>query len=123
MGARDRLQEKRVSEKFEEHRGRLEAEIQLPSLLPYLQKQQVLSSEECMRLTEVNPARRSRELLEVLVKKGPQFLVRLVECLEASPENKELAVLFAPPTRTGRSVIITHRLFEVAVGTTITKHV
>lgn len=105
MGARDQLQEKRISEKFQEHRQQLEAEIQFSSLLPYLQKQQVVSSEESMRLTEVKPERRNRELLDVLVKKGPQFLVRLVECLETSPENKKLAALFAPSLRTGTSVI------------------
>lgn len=101
MGARDRLQEKRIVEKFQEHRQQLEAEIQFSSLLPYLQKQQVVSSKESQRLTETKPERRTRELLEVLVKKGPQFLVRLVECLEASPENNKLATLFAPSSRTG----------------------
>ena len=104
MGARDRLQEKRISEKFQEHRQQLEDEIQFSTLLPYLQKQQVLSSEESQWLTEAKPERRTHELLDVLVKKGPQYLVRLVECLEASPENKKLAALFAPSSRTGMYV-------------------
>ena len=97
MGARDKLKEKRISDKFQEHRGQLVAELQLPSLMPYIQKQHLLTSEENERLREVEPARRSRELLEMLEKKGPQFLVRFVECLEASPENKSLSILFAPP--------------------------
>ena len=96
MRARDQLQEKRVGEKFEQHHGRLEAEIQLSSLMPYLQKQHVLSAEENEILMDVEPERRNRELLEILVKKGPQLLVRFVECLEASPENKPLAALFSP---------------------------
>ena len=96
MRARYQLQEKRVSEKFEEHRRQLEAEIQFSSLLPYLQKQQVLSAEENARLREVEPESRNHEFLKLLVKKGPQFLVRFVECLESSPENKKLAALFAP---------------------------
>ena len=98
MGARDRLQEKRVSEKFHEHRRQLEAEVQVSPLMPYLQKQQVLSSEENERLREVEPERRSRELFELLAKKEPQYLVKFVDCLEASPENKNLAALFAPPS-------------------------
>ena len=96
MRARDQLQEKRVSERFEQHRRQLEAEIQLSSLMPYLQKQQVLSAQENATLMETLPERRNRELLDILVKKGPQFLVRFVECLEASPENKTLATIFAP---------------------------
>lgn len=98
MRARDQIQEKRVSEKFEQHRKQLEAEIQLSSLMPYLQKQQVLSAQENATLMEITPERRKREFLEILVKKGPQFLVRFVECLEASPENKIMATLFAPPS-------------------------
>ena len=96
MVTRDQLQEKRVSEAFREHRDRLEGEMQLSSLLPYLQKQQVLSTEEHARLIEVVPERRNSELLEVLDKKGPQFLVKFVECLEKSSENQRLATLFAP---------------------------
>lgn len=98
MGARDKLKEKRISEKFQQHRGQLEAELQLSSLMPYIQKQHVLTSEEGERLKEVEPTRRNRDLLEILEKKGPQFLVRFVECLEASSENKRLADLFAPPS-------------------------
>lgn len=98
MRARDQIQEKRVSEKFEQHRRQLEAKIQLSSLMPYLQKQQVLSVQENATLMEIIPERRNRELLEILVKKGPQLLVRFVECLEASSENKALATLFAPPS-------------------------
>ena len=98
MRARDQLHEKRVSEKFEQHRMQLEAEIQLSSLMPYLQKQQVLSGQENETLMEIAPERRNRELLEILVKKGPQFLVRFVECLETSRENKALVALFAPPS-------------------------
>ena len=98
MGARDKLKEERVSEKFQEHRGQLEAELQLSSLMPYVQKQHVLTSEENERLREIEPARRNRELLKMLEGKGQQFLVRFVECLEASPENKSLATLFAPPS-------------------------
>lgn len=98
MRARDQLHEKRVGEKFEQHRKRLEAEVQLSSLMPYLQKQQVLSVQENATLMEIVPERRNRQLLEILVKKGPQFLVRFVECLEASPENKTLTALFAPPS-------------------------
>ena len=96
MGARDQLQEKRVQEKFEEHRQQLEAEIQVSPLTPYLQKQHVLLSEESQRLKEVDPEQRGRELLDLLAKKEPQVLVRFVSCLEASPENKHLAALFAP---------------------------
>ena len=98
MAVRDQLQEKRISEIFEQHRRQLEAEIQLSSLMPYLQKQHVLMAQENVTLMEIAPERRNRELLEILVKKGPQFLVRFVECLEASPENKALATLFAPPS-------------------------
>ena len=98
MAVRDQLQEKRVSEKFEQHRRQLEAEVQLSSLMPYLQKQHVLTTQENATLMEIAPERRNRELLEILVKKGPQFLVRFVDCLEASPENKALAALFAPPS-------------------------
>ena len=46
MGARDKLKEKRISEKFQEHRGQLEAKLQLSALMPYIQKQHVLTSEE-----------------------------------------------------------------------------
>ena len=96
MVSRDKLQEKRISEKFDEHQKQVEAEMQLPSLLPYLLKQQVLSGEEHLKLMEVVPDKRNRELVELLVKKGPQFLVRFVDCLEESSENKRLAALFAP---------------------------
>jgi predicted RNA-binding protein associated with RNAse of E/G family len=98
MGARDKLKEKRISEKFQEHRGQLEAKLLLSPLMPYIQKQHVLTSEENERLKEIEPARRNHELLEIVEKKGPQLLVRFVECLEANPENKGLATLFAPPT-------------------------
>ena len=98
MAMRDQLREKRVTGKFEQHCRQLEAEIQLSSLMPYLQKQHVLMAQENTTLMEIAPERRNRELLEILVKKGPQFLVRFVECLEASPENKALVALFAPPS-------------------------
>ena len=98
MGARDKLKEKRISEKFQEHRGQLEARLQLSALMPYIQKQHVLTSEENERLREIEPARRNHELLEIMEKKGPQFLVTFVDCLEASPENRGLATLFAPPS-------------------------
>lgn len=96
MGARDQLQEKRVKEKFEKHRQQLEAKIQVSPLTPYLQKQHVLLSEESERLKEVDPEQRGHELLDLIAKKEPQVLVRFVSCLEASPENKQLAALFAP---------------------------
>lgn len=96
MEARDQLQEKRVKEKFEEHRQQLEAKIQVSPLTPYLQKQHVLLSEESERLKEVDPEQRGRELLDLIAKKEPQVLVRFVNCLEASPENKQLAALFTP---------------------------
>ena len=98
MRARDQIQEKRVSERFEQHHRQLEAKIQLSSLMPYLQKQQVLTVQENATLMEITPERRNHELLKIIVKKGPQFLVRFVECLESSPENKPLATLFAPPS-------------------------
>ena len=111
MGARDKLKEKRISEKFQEHRSQLEAEVQLSSLMPYIQKQLVLSSEESERLREIEPSRRNRVLLEIVEKKGPQFLVRFVDCLESSPENKRLADLFAPPVASKHSVFVTDLLW------------
>ena len=78
MGTRDKLKEKRISEKFQEHRGQLEAKLQLSALMPYIQKQHVLTSEENERLREIEPARRNREVLEIVKKEDPQFLVTLI---------------------------------------------
>ena len=50
MGTRDQLKENKISERFQEHRQQLESNIQLSSLFPYLQMQQVLSSAESMWL-------------------------------------------------------------------------
>ena len=74
-------------ENFQEHRGQLEAKLQLSALMPYIQKQHVLTSEENERLREIEPARRNHELLEIMEKKGSQFLVTFVK---PSPENKGL---------------------------------
>ena len=88
MGTRDKLKEKRISEKFQEHRGQLEAKLQLSALMPYIQKQHVLTSEENERLREIEPARRNREVLEIVKKEDPQFLVTLILLIALKPVQR-----------------------------------
>jgi predicted RNA-binding protein associated with RNAse of E/G family len=71
MEARDKLKEKRISEKFQEHRGQLEAKLLLSPLMLYISKQHVLMSEKNERLREIEPGQRNHELLEIVEKNGP----------------------------------------------------
>lgn len=69
---------------------RLVAEINLPALLPYLKKQQVVTREETESLQSIEPERRNWELLHILVSKEPTFVEKFVDCLKESSEHQNL---------------------------------
>ena len=85
-----------LESKFKQHKAKLVEEINVPALLPYLQKHQVISREESERLNSTSLSERTAELLHIVSSKGPRALPKFFDCLSESPEHKELGSLFGP---------------------------
>ena len=85
-----------LESKFKQHKAKLVEEINVPTLLPYLQKHQVISREESERLNSTSLSERTAELLHIVSSKGPRALPKFFDCLSESPEHKELGSLFGP---------------------------
>ena len=83
-----------LESKFKQHKAKLVEGINVPALLPYLQKHQVVSREESERLNNTSLSERTAELLHIVSSKGPRALPSFFDCLSESPEHKELGSLF-----------------------------
>lgn len=64
--------------------------INLPVLLPFLQKKQIISYEESKSLERADPDQQNTRFLNLLETKDPQLVEKFVECLKESPEHGEL---------------------------------
>lgn len=76
------------------YRERLQNEIQLTKLKPYLLKRAVLSEGELDQLTNYPPAQRNEELVKTLSGKPNAAVTGFVCCLKDTPKHVELAELF-----------------------------
>ena len=95
MASKPVIFDRDVQSKFHQLEQRLEQDLQLSSLLPYLQKAGVVSKEEVEQLQSVEPQARNRQLLlEIVGTKGAMVVHKFVGCLRESPEHRELAALF-----------------------------
>ena len=83
-----------LESKFKQHKAKLVEGINVPALLPYLQKHQVITREESERLNNTSLSERTAELLHIVSSKGPRALPNFFDCLSESPEHKELGSLF-----------------------------
>ena len=83
-----------LESKFKQHKAKLMEGINVPALLPYLQKHQVITREESERLNNTSLSERTAELLHIVSSKGPRALPKFFDCLSESPEHKELGSLF-----------------------------
>ena len=83
-----------LESKFKQHKAKLVEGINVPALLPYLQKHQVITREESERLNNTSLSERTAELLHIVSSKGPRALPKFFDCLSESPEHKELGSLF-----------------------------
>ena len=79
---------------LDRHRERLQNEIQLFKLRPYLLKRAVLSQGELEQLSNCPPAQRNEELLKTLYGKPNTAMLEFVCCLKEIPKHAELAKLF-----------------------------
>eukprot|EP00731_Ephydatia_muelleri_P030850 Em0022g364a len=79
---------------LDRHRERLQNEIQLSKLRPYLLKRAVLSQGEFEQLSNCPPAQRNEELLKTLYGKPNTAMLEFVCCLKEIPKHAELAKLF-----------------------------
>ena len=76
--------------RIKQHKDQLIAEINYPALLPYLQKQHVLSREDTEFLDSVKPDQRSTDLVHLLETKGPSAAEKFVECLKDCTGHQRL---------------------------------
>ena len=95
LETREKVLEMEVSQRFKVHHSQLVAKLDLNSLMPYLHKSLVLSSDE---LKDMAPGPAGNEaLLKLIGSKTPFWLVKFAECLREDPKNQDLAQLLFPP--------------------------
>ena len=85
-----------MATKFKQHSAKLQEELKLSTLLPYLSKYKVLSAEEVEQINGHEPALRSKVVLEMVAKKGTAGIIGFVDCLKESDDHKKLGELFDP---------------------------
>lgn len=98
LETRGRVLEQEVLKRFQTHLRQLEEHLDVPDLLPHLQKHHVLSQEEAEELAGggLEQHQQNQMLLELVESKPAFWVVKFSECLRESSKHKKLAELLLP---------------------------
>ncbi len=102
LETRGKALEQEVLQRFEDNRSQLEAGINIPILLPYLIKHNVISEEDAEEFSEDVRGEDPERLLSFIASRPPFWVVKFSECLKESKEHSALSELLLPSPSSGQ---------------------